>query len=279
VGGFGDRYPVVPGAPRTARHPLVEAAVDACPPPPGSGALEVTVRSAVPAGSGTGTSASVAVALLAGLRAVRCEPVDRREIAYAAHRLEVDGLGAESGVQDQLCAAFGGINYLEIEPYPEAVVHPLPRWDMLAACLSLVFLGRAHHSSEVHRRVIECAPNDRPEVFARLRHAALVTRDAVMARDLPAFGEAMIANTEAQMSLHPDLVGPDAREVISFAAERGSPGWKVNGAGGDGGTVTVLSATPRAKERFERELGGANRRYRVLPIDISTAGLEVRGSL
>ena len=30
---FGDRYPIVPGAPRDARHPLLEAAIDSFPPP------------------------------------------------------------------------------------------------------------------------------------------------------------------------------------------------------------------------------------------------------
>ena len=60
----------------------------------------------------------------------------------------------------------------------------------------------------------------------------------------------MIANTEAQGSLHPGIVGVDARRVIEFAAASGALGWKVNGAGGDGGSVTFLSATAEAKGDF-----------------------------
>ena len=127
VESFGDRYSLVPRAPRVARHPLLEAALDAFPPPRGL-AVEVSVRSGVPAGCGTGTSAAVAVALLGGLAALRHEERSPRDIAYAAHRLEVDILGVQSGIQDQLSAAFGGINYLEIETYPEARVYPLPTW-------------------------------------------------------------------------------------------------------------------------------------------------------
>jgi galactokinase/mevalonate kinase-like predicted kinase len=33
-------------------------------------------------------------------------------MAYAAHRVEVDLLGVQSGIQDQLSVALGGINYL-----------------------------------------------------------------------------------------------------------------------------------------------------------------------
>ena len=243
------------------------------------GEHEVTVRSGVPAGCGTGTSAAVAVALLGGLAALRREQRSPLDIAYAAHRLEVDILGVQSGIQDQLSAAFGGINYLEIEAYPEATVSPLPTWEELSPRLTLVFLGRAHDSSAVHRQVIEDVGGQGSEVFSRLRVAAVAARDAVLARDLDAFGQAMIANTGAQGSLHPGLVGVDARRVIDCAAAQGAIGWKVNGAGGDGGSVTILSATRKTKEAFEDRVSVLDRRYRVLPIRISTVGLEVRGAL
>ena len=275
---FGDRYSVVPRAPRVARHPLLEAAIDAFPPPRGL-AVEVGVRSGVPAGCGTGTSAAVAVALLGGLAALRLEQRSPRDIAYAAHRLEVDILGVQSGIQDQLSAAFGGINYLEIETYPEAKLYPLPIWEELSPRLTLVFLGRAHDSSAVHRQVIEDVGCRGSGVFSRLRDAAVAARDAVLARDLDAFGQAMIANTEAQESLHRGLVGVDARRVIEFAAAQGAVGWKVNGAGGDGGSVTILSATRETKEALEHRVTFLDKRYRVLPIHVSTVGLEVRGAL
>ena len=275
---FADRYSIVPGVTRVARHPLVEAAVDSLP-PPAAVAVEVNIRSAVPAGCGTGTSASVAVAMLGGLAALRSEQPSRRDIAYAAHRLEVDILGAESGIQDQLSAAFGGINYIEIEPYPEATVRTLPMWEELSSRLTLVFLGHAHQSSDVHRRVIEEVRRRGPGSFSRLRDAAIAARDAVVARDLYALGQALIANTEAQEGLHPELVGVDASRAIKVAAAQGALGWKVNGAGGDGGSVTFLSATPEAKEALEHRVAALDPSYRVLPIQISMDGLQVQGAI
>jgi D-glycero-alpha-D-manno-heptose-7-phosphate kinase len=275
---FADRYAVVPGASRVPRHPLLEAAIDASP-PPGDLAVEVTVRSAVPPGCGVGTSAAVAVALLGGLAALRTEPCSPRDLAYAAHRLEVDVLGVESGIQDQLSAAFGGINYLEIERYPEAIVRSLPVWNDLGSRLTLIFLGRAHDSSDVHRQVIENVAGHGSAVFSRLRDAAVAARDAVLARDLDAFGRAMSANTESQRELHSELVGGDAHRVIDFAARHGAIGWKVNGAGGDGGSVTILSATLEAKAALEAGVAGLDMRYRVLPIGVSPVGLQIRGAL
>jgi D-glycero-alpha-D-manno-heptose-7-phosphate kinase len=277
VRAFGDRYRVVPGAARVPRHPLLEAAIDALP-PPGDRGVEITVACGVPAGCGTGTSASVAVALVGALAGIYDQPGSPSELAYAAHRLEVEVVGGESGIQDQLSAAFGGINYLEIDSYPHAKVRPLPAWEELSSGMTLIFLGRAHDSSAIHRRIIQEAKNTGSAAFGRLRAAAKAARDAVVAQDLEAFGRAMIANTEAQILLHPELVGTDARRVIDAVAAN-ALGWKVNGAGGDGGSLTLLSAGLEAKLDLEQRITALDARYQLLPVQISWAGLEVRGHL
>jgi D-glycero-alpha-D-manno-heptose-7-phosphate kinase len=278
VENYSHRYALVPGQPRVARYPLIEAAIDAFP-PPAHLAVKISIRSPVPPGSGAGTSAGVAVALLGALFVARDEPRSKRDVAYAAHRLEVEVLGAESGIQDQLSAAFGGINYIEIEPYPEAKVRTLPLWEALGSRLSLIFLGRAHDSSGVHGQVIANVKGRSTETFDRLRHAAIASRDAVLAQDLRTFGRAMIANTEAQAALHPELVGVDAKRVIKMASVRRALGWKVNGAGGDGGSITILSATPADKQAFEHLVAGSEDRYRVLPIAVCPVGLQTSGTL
>jgi len=89
----------------------------------------------------------------------------------------------------------------------------------------------------------------------------------------------MIDNTDAQRCLHPGLVGVDATRAIEVAVAQGALGWKVNGAGGEGGSVTILSATPEAKEALEHRVAGLDLSYRVLPGQISMDGLVVRGAL
>jgi D-glycero-alpha-D-manno-heptose-7-phosphate kinase len=201
------------------------------------------------------------------------------DVAHGAHRLEVEVQGLESGIQDQLSSAFGGINYLEIDSYPKATVRRMPDWEELSDLLTLVFVGRAHDSSGVHRQVIDHLAAFDARELGRLRDAAVAARDAVLARDLDAFGEAMIANTEGQQALHADLVGADARRIIGFAARQGAAGWKVNGAGGDGGSVTILSFSREAKDALESGVGNVDPGYRVLPVEISSTGLDVRRSL
>src|SRR5204862_143586 len=86
-----------------------------------------------------------------------------------------------------------------------------------------------------------------------LRRAAERARDAVDAADFVALGLAMIANTDAQARLHPDLVGTEARTAIDAARANGALGWKVNGAGGDG--LPGLREVGEQRARLRRAVG------------------------
>jgi D-glycero-alpha-D-manno-heptose-7-phosphate kinase len=86
----------------------------------------------------------------------------------------------------------------------------------------------------------------------------------------------MIENTSAQANLHPALVGPGHQRVIDIARAHGAVGWKVNGAGGDGGSVTILSGTNRAAKRaMIREIEQSETNFRNIPIYLSRLGLRV----
>jgi D-glycero-alpha-D-manno-heptose-7-phosphate kinase len=216
--------------------------------------IEVTVSSKVPPGSATGTSAAVAVALLGALDALSGAGISPAALAKRAHRLEVERLGQESGVQDQLASCYGGVNHISIGPYPDVLVTPLVlpaalSWE-LEQRLVLVFLGSLHGSSALHEKVIAALGEQGPATpeLESLREAARAARTALEEGDLGGFGRAMVANTDAQAGLHPDLVSPLAREVIAKVRPLGATGWKVNGAGGDGGSLTVL-AGPGAGSR------------------------------
>ncbi len=280
---YGDRYPMSLDAPGWKRHPLLEAAIVRLGVPQEL-AIEVIVSSDVPAGASTGTSAAVTVALLGALDCLAGGRLTPHQIAYVAHSVEVDMLGQQSGIQDQLCSAYGGINFIEMSSYPQATVSQVevsdPVWQELEKRLALIFLGRSHSSSEVHKKVIRELEDAGPgcKRLNDLRGTAERSRDALRAGDLVALGRAMVDNTEAQERLHPDLISRDARRVIGIAQAHGALGWKVNGAGGEGGSITILCGpSPRTKRAMLREVEqGAQ--FRNIPIKLSRHGLRVRES-
>jgi D-glycero-alpha-D-manno-heptose-7-phosphate kinase len=282
---YGERYVIDPGKHasdhRWIRHPLLEASIEYMN-IPNHLAFEVTIYSEAPAGASTGTSAAVTVALIGGLDLLTPGRMTPHEVALAAQKIETELLGQQCGIQDQLCSAYGGINYIEMHQYPFAAVSPIsiPNeiWWELERRLVLVYLGKSHSSSQVHEMVIrslEDAGSDCPQLVD-LRMTAPRAKDALYGGDFPAFGGAMIANTEAQRRLHPGLVSDDAQKIIDLAREYGALGWKVNGAGGEGGSLTLLCDASSEKKRamidaFEQE----NPLFKHIHTYLSRYGLRV----
>lgn len=208
--------------------------------------LMLRITSVIPPGASMGTSAATCVAVLSALdhwAGIERSAVDQ---ARRAHAVETTGLGWQSGVQDQWASATGEVQLLTMTRYPEVTcraLHVSP--DVLArldASLLTVWLGRGHSSSAVHQQVIAAlsasGPDDhRLEALRRLAHDGAT---ALEGGDLTTYGRCLSENTALQQALHPALIGRHAAVVVATASEAGALGWKVNGAGGDGGTVTVL---------------------------------------
>jgi len=277
---FGDRYAVAPNQQDYDRHPLLEASIEIME-LPATLSFEVNIYSEAPAGCSTGTSAAVSVALLGALDWLTPGRRTPHEIAALAHRVETEKLGLQCGIQDQLCSAYGGICFIEMFRYPYASVShvtvPNSVWWELERRLVLVYLGHAHASSEVHGEVIKRLERENADLSSLepLRRAARGGKEALYAGDFDAFGECMAANTEAQANLHPDLVSNAARDVIDLARTHGAVGWKVNGAGGEGGSVTILCGSESERKRaFVQALPALDPAFQVIPTYLCGTGLR-----
>ena len=281
---FGERYTFEPKQTSSRhgwdRHPLLEAAIEYMQPPE-TLAFEVTIFSEAPSGASTGTSAAVTVALIGALDRLTPGRMSPHEVALAAQKVETELLHQQCGIQDQLCSAYGGINFIEMQSYPHASVSPVlipnATWWELERRLALIYLGNSHASSQVHEMVIhslEDAGSDCTQL-EDLRRTAESSKNALYNGDFSALGQAMVANNEAQRRLHPDLISPDADKIIQIARDHGAIGWKVNGAGGDGGSLTLLSG-PRSdvKRMMISEIEAENQRYQQIPIYLSRYGLR-----
>ena len=278
---FGERY--VMGRERQAwdRHPLLEAAIGFMKIPRDM-AFDVTIFSEAPSGGSTGTSAAVTVALIGALDRLTPGHLTPHEVASAAQRIETEILKQQCGIQDQLCSAYGGINYIEMFNYPHAsvssIILPNSIWWELERRLALIYLGKSHSSSQIHEMVIRELESAGPDSLKleTLRKTAPRSRDALFAGDFKALGKAMIDNTEAQRRLHPRLVSADVDRVIKIAKAHGALGWKVNGAGGEGGSLTLLCGNRSYEKRgMTKAIEEASPSFRSIPIYLSRQGLRV----
>ena len=277
---YGQRFSVTHREGGWGEHPLLEAAIERMK-VPSDLALNVTIFSEAPSGASTGTSSAVGVALVGALDRLTRRHLTTHEVAYTAQAIETEMLKLQCGIQDQLCSAYGGINYIEMFDYPYATVSPIhvpnTTWWELERRLVLIYFGKSHTSSAVHEKVIQELEGSGPDCkkLQDLRATPEKSRDAIYAGDFAAFGQAMIENTEAQERLHPDLVSSDARQVIEIAKAHGAFGWKVNGAGGDGGSLTILAGElSHVKRAMIREIEAHNPLFKNIPVYLSRTGLR-----
>ena len=286
---FGDQYGLRMPLTAWQKHPLLEAAVVQSGVVDrlnvangGTTAVIISISSPVPPGAATGTSAAVCVALLVALDRLMGGHQMPHDLAYAAHAVETKLLGQQSGIQDQLAAAYGGINFIDMWAYPQANVQQLALsasiLTMLEQRIMLIYLGKPHASSAIHEMVIrdlEDAGPDNPKIEA-LRQQAVAARDALLAEDLGRFGRALSANTAAQAALHPALVSAEAQQMIRIAQAHGALGWKVNGAGGDGGSLVLLGGEKTAvNQKLLQQILASFPRAQVIPLRLCYEGVRV----
>lgn len=280
-------------APTTGGHPLVEHAIGAVlerHPLPEGLAVFVAVSSDVPPGASLGTSAAVVVAVIAALDAAVGGSLMPEEIAQLAHHVETERVGRQAGVQDQWAAAVGGCGLLAIGPYPEVRHEPITipariRAELDGRLVTVVF--GPHDSSLVHAEVINaivgCSGVEHDRSRNALRRLSVLAGDAAAALAdgaLDQWGEVLVAATEAQRELHAELVGPGHQAAIDLARAHGAVGWKVNGAGGDGGSLTVLAGPePGAADQLASVLADRHLAWTVPTLRPSPSGLVVRDDL
>lgn len=278
---YGDSFWMNPEEPDYNIHPYLQGAINSLLIPKRY-ELEVSVSASVPAGSSIGTSAAVCVALIGAVAALSPQTRSTDEIVSLAHRVESEKLGLQSGIQDQICAAYGGVCFIHMPSYPEAKVTrlflPMGLRDELNQRLSLIFLGKAHRSSDIHEDVISTLERGGTQFkeIIKMRDLAEKARDCLKKGDLTSYGRIMVQNNECQRSLHPGLVSEEADSVIEIAKKYSAAGWKVNGAGGKGGSLAILgSRSYHSRETMLREIDAIGGGIKSIRFSLSSSGLTV----
>ena len=278
---YNDEYTIDADNISYEKHPLLEAAIKNMG-VPADREFTVNLHSRAPGGCGAGTSAAVSVALIGALARAGDIRMTSAQVAAKAQEIETVNLKQQCGIQDQIASAYGGVCFIEMYQYPHAGVSALdlPRslWWELEQRLCLIYIGRSHKSSDIHEKVIRRLEEDkgRSPILAKLRQAAHAGKDALVAGDLEAYGRAMIENTEAQRALSSFLISATAQKIMDVAKRCGALGWKVNGAGGEGGSLTLLSGPKMSRQRaMIDEIKSLDPAIQHIPIYLSRYGLRV----
>ncbi len=210
----------------------------------------------LPARSGLGSSSSFTVGLLNALYALDGRHVTRRQLGEEAIRIEQEVIGESVGSQDQLWAAYGGLNRIDFNTDGTfavmPVVMPPERRRALEGSLMLFFTGFSRFASEVAKKQIDNF--SKREANLRSLRATVDEGLAILgdsSRNLEDVGRLLHQGWQIKRGMAEGVSTPAIDEIYEAGLSAGAIGGKLLGAGG-GGFILFYVPPERTAQVRER---------------------------
>lgn len=250
------------------------------------GGLEITLFSAIPAGSGLGTSSILAATVLGAISDFCSLAWDKNEICRRTLVLE-QLLTTGGGWQDQFGGVLGGVKLLQtVKGFDQT---PNVRWlpDTLftdpeyAQCHLLYYTGITRTAKDILAEIVRRMFLNHGEQIRMLRGMKVHTMemyDAIQRQDFNRMGH-LVRKTWAQNIALDHGTNPPEVEAITRLVDDLCLGYKLPGAGG-GGYMYMIAKDAEAAARIKHILQSSalNPNARLVDMALSKTGLHVTRS-
>jgi D-glycero-alpha-D-manno-heptose-7-phosphate kinase len=236
--------------------------------------LEIHSDSDLPARSGIGSSSAFTVGLLHALSALNGRMVTKSELGREAIRVEQELLNEAVGAQDQLWAAFGGLNHITFSPDGDFEVNPIvlarDRRNELMRSVMMFFTGFSRNASDIAQHQIANMPQRKQQ----LRGIQAMVRDALEilyddANFIRSLGEILHESWCLKRELAESVSTPIVDEMYEVARKAGAIGGKLLGAGGGGFMIFLVE--PERRQHVRERLAN----FIHVPVDIDHDGSKI----
>jgi len=205
----------------------------------------------LPARSGMGSSSAFTVGLLHALYALKGYMPSKPQLASESIHIEQERLKETVGSQDQVSAAYGGLNHVVFHRNGEFTVRPVTltpdRLQALSDHLMLFYTGIKRTAADIAKSYVD----DIESRKRQLRIMKDMVDEAISVLngrdDLSHFGELLHEAWQAKRSLSPAVSNSEVDGIYERALSAGALGGKVTGAGGGGSCCCSRRRTGRSK--------------------------------
>jgi D-glycero-alpha-D-manno-heptose-7-phosphate kinase len=198
--------------------------------------IRLSYEADLPARTGLGTSSSFAVGMLNAFYSLKGSMKSKRQLADDAIYLERVLCAESGGVQDQIAAAFGGLNRIEFsaEGYSVApVIIDGETKKRLSESLLLLFTGFSRYSSDIQANTQKAIKGK----VAELKEMASLVYEAEKAlagKSLDDFGRLLDYAWNLKRGISAGISTDSIDRLYGKAIKAGALGGKLLGAGGGG---------------------------------------------
>ncbi len=211
----------------------------------------------LPGRSGMGSSSAFTVGLLHALYALNGQMTGKERLARESIHIEQEILKETVGSQDQVCAAYGGVNHITFQPNGDVSVRPLTiaeeRLRRLNSHLMLFYTGIKRTASEVASSYVNVLDSRTAQLrqFKQLvdHSIEILAGDG----DLDEFGLLLHQAWGAKRTLSSKISSPELDGCYAQARAAGALGGKLLGAGGGG--FLLLFVPPEQQTAVRQKLG------------------------
>lgn len=235
--------------------------------------LDLHYNTDVPARSGMGSSSAFTVGLVNALYGMSGKMPNKRRLAVEAIHIEQDLIGEAVGSQDQIAAAFGGLNRIEFKPGGGFFVHPVTisqkRREEFQRHLVLIFSGFSRYAVEVEQGKIANIPV-RENALAAIQLMVDEALEILTGNgDIREFGALLNKSWELKKSLSDGVTTAAIDRIYEQGLRHGAIGGKLLGAGGGG--FLLFFCEPKKQSRLLAGLGD----YLHIPFRFEENGSQV----
>ncbi len=250
--------------------------------------VHIIIDSSSPPRSALGGSSSAAVALVAAFsnafKKTGGDSIAKDETAILAHALEESVAGVPCGLQDQLAAAYGGVNAWHWQRgfntplFNKETILPGSEHESLKNNILLAYCGMPHESKNINSRWVEgFLSGTNRDVWAEIIECANKFIGLFKNRKLKEAAEVMNRETAIRVRMTPDVLDDMGNRLVNAAVENGC-GARFTGAGG-GGCVWALGEADEINRlgSIWKEILTTRKDACLLDFGIDSKGLEVSG--
>ncbi|HTV39931.1 MAG TPA: hypothetical protein VMF08_05115 [Candidatus Sulfotelmatobacter sp.] len=210
----------------------------------------------LPGRSGMGSSSSFTVGLLHAFHGLQGRVIGKKQLAAQSIYLEQDVLREAVGSQDQVCAAYGGMNRIHFLPNGDFSVQPLTisrqRLAELNSHLMLFYTGIKRTASDVASTFVN-GMDKRSKSLNRLLDCVEESCRILNSKsDIKAFGKLLHEGWLAKRELSDKISNSSVDAMYDDARAAGAIGGKLLGAGGGG--FVLLFAPPGRHATIRKRL-------------------------
>ena len=248
--------------------------------------IELTLLSAIPAGSGLGTSSILAATVLGALNDFCGLGWDKNEIGRRTLMLE-QMLTTGGGWQDQFGGILSGVKLLQtgrgFDQSPKVRWLPNDLWTQpeYRACHLLYYTGITRTAKSILAEIVRrMFLNHSGEIrqLREMKEHTMEMYEAIQQNDFRRMG-LLVRKTWAQNQALDYGTNPQAVSKLTDLIDDLCMGFKLPGAGG-GGYLYMIAKDPEAAVRIKQILteNSTNRNARFVEMTLSTIGLQISRS-